>query len=291
MSNFTFLETHWTDLARLGDLSEKYVYSDPNTSIIKQGMLSEVMVKYMLAYDGIEEPEYDNTHASRIRLLKKNDLLPRQIDDTLYILRKARNDAAHNATEEPERALHNLKLLYELCVWYMQIYGDYSYKPKEYVPPIHMVVDLADLEKENAELEARNKELLIELENIQKNGKADSNRRAFAYKKAGSVNLSEEQTREIVDEQLRRVGWEANTKEIRYSRGSRPTKGKNLAIAEWPTDSKKGNNGYADYALFIGEKLVGVIEAKKKHTDIPSVLDGSVRIRQNISRQSIKITS
>ena len=42
MSNFQFLESHWTDLAKLGDLSEKYVYSDPNTSIIKQGMLSEV---------------------------------------------------------------------------------------------------------------------------------------------------------------------------------------------------------------------------------------------------------
>ena len=55
MSNFQFLESHWTDLAKLGDLSEKYVYSDPNTSIIKQGMLSEVMVKYMLAYDGIAE--------------------------------------------------------------------------------------------------------------------------------------------------------------------------------------------------------------------------------------------
>ena len=53
MSNFQFLESHWIDLAKLGDLSEKYVYSDPNTSIIKQGMLSEVMVKYMLAYDGI----------------------------------------------------------------------------------------------------------------------------------------------------------------------------------------------------------------------------------------------
>ena len=72
MGNFTFLESRWSDLARLGDLSEKYVYSDPNTSVIKQGMLAEVMVKYMLAYDGIKEPDYDNTHANRIRLLKKN---------------------------------------------------------------------------------------------------------------------------------------------------------------------------------------------------------------------------
>ena len=62
------------------------------------------------------------------------------------------------------------------------------------------------------------------------------------------MTLSEEQTRELIDEQLRKVGWEANTKEIRYSKGSRPTKGKNLAIAEWPTDSKTGTVGYA-YSL------------------------------------------
>lgn len=61
MSNFQFLESHWTDLAKLGDLSEKYVYSDPNTSIIKQGILSEVMVKYMLAYDGISYAAIINT--------------------------------------------------------------------------------------------------------------------------------------------------------------------------------------------------------------------------------------
>ena len=90
MGNFSFLENRWSDLAKLGNLSEKYVYSDPNTSIIKQGMLSELMVKYMLAYDGIEEPVYDNTHANRIRLLKCKDLLPYEIDNTLYILRKAR---------------------------------------------------------------------------------------------------------------------------------------------------------------------------------------------------------
>ena len=100
MGNFTFLEDRWSDLARLGELSEKYVYSDPNTSVIKQGMLAEVMVKYMLAYDGIKEPDYDNTHANRIRLLKRNDLLPHEIDNTLYILRKDRNNAAHDGADE-----------------------------------------------------------------------------------------------------------------------------------------------------------------------------------------------
>ena len=277
MGNFTFLESHWTDLAKLGDLSEKYVYSDPNTSIIKQGMLAEIMVKYMLAYDGIAEPEYDNTHANRIRLLKQNDLLPYEVKNTLYILRKDRNDAAHNGTEEGDRALSNLHLLYDLCVWYMQTYGDYNFNPEPYQDPVDYVVNVDELEKENKELEERNKALLIELQTIQKQGKADSNRRAVAYSKAMALKLTEAQTRELIDEQLRKCGWEAATTEIRYSKGTRPIKGKNLAIAEWPTDSKVGNHGYADYALFIGEKLVGIIEAKKKHTDISSVLDGQCK--------------
>lgn len=277
MSNFAFLESHWEDLAKLGDLSEKYVYSDPNTSIIKQGMLSEVMVKYMLAYDGIAEPEYDNTHANRIRLLKQNDLLPYEINNTLYILRKARNDAAHEAADEGEKALNNLKLLYELCVWYMQTYGDYNYEPVDYVDPVDITVSIEDLEKENADLEARNQALLVEIQQIRDQGKADTARRAFAYKKAVNVHLSEAQTRELIDEQLRKVGWEADTTTLRYSKGTRPTKGKNLAIAEWPTDSTTGNNGYADYALFIGDKMVGIVEAKKKHTNVSSVLDGQCK--------------
>lgn len=273
MSNFSFLENHWSDLAKLGTLAEKYVYNDPNTSIIKQGMTAELLVKYMLAYDGIAEPEFDNTHANRVRLLKINGLLPHEIDDTLYILRKARNDAAHNASDEDVTAKNNLPLLYELCVWFMQIYGDFSFKAEKYVEPVDYSVDVSELTKENAELETRIQRLSIEIQKIKENGKADSARRTRAYSKAKSVHLSETQTRELIDEQLRKVGWEVDTKELRYSKGTRPTKGRNLAIAEWPTDSSLGNCGYADYALFIGEKMVGIIEAKKKHTNISSVLD------------------
>lgn len=277
MSNFTFLETRWDDLARLGELSEKYVYSDPNTSVIKQGMLAEIMVKYMLAYDGIKEPKHDNTHASRIRILRENELLPHEIDNTLHILRKDRNNAAHSGAEEREKALRNLPLLYELCVWYMQIYGEYDFKPAAYVPPADIAISLDELEKENRELEKRNQTLFLELQRIQKAGRADNVRRAIAYKKAVNVKLSEAQTRELIDEQLRKVGWDVDTVKIRYSKGARPVKGRNLAIAEWPTDSKTGNGGYADYALFIGEKMVAIIEAKKKHTNVSSVIDGQCK--------------
>ncbi len=70
MGNFTFLKSHWEDLGNMGELAKVYVYSDPNTSMMKQGMFAERLVKYMLAYDGIAEPDYDNTHVNRISLLK-----------------------------------------------------------------------------------------------------------------------------------------------------------------------------------------------------------------------------
>ena len=85
--------------------------------------------------------------------------------------------------------------------------------------------------------------------------------------------MSEAETRRLIDAQLRKVGWEADSVHLRYSRGTRPEKGRNLAIAEWPTDSSVSDHGYVDYALFIDTKLVATIEAKAKHIDIPSVID------------------
>jgi type I restriction enzyme R subunit len=56
-----------------------------------------------------------------------------------------------------------------------------------------------------------------------------------AEEAASGISIDEASTRVLIDEQLRARGWEANTQTIRYSAGSRPAKGRNLAIAEWPT--------------------------------------------------------
>ena len=102
---------------------------------------------------------------------------------------------------------------------------------------------------------------------------AADERRKRALAAASQRQKSEAETRYLIDEQLRKVGWQADTENLRYSKGTRPQKDKNLAIAEWPTLSQAGNRGRADYALFAGEKLVGIIEAKAEHKDIPSVID------------------
>lgn len=81
-------------LADLGKLAKKNIYSDPNTTIIKLGMFGELMVKYMFAQDKLENPN-ENTHANRIRVLKRNDLLPVEIEKIIHTLRIHRNKAVH----------------------------------------------------------------------------------------------------------------------------------------------------------------------------------------------------
>lgn len=92
-----------------------------------------------------------------------------------------------------------------------------------------------------------------------------------------AIILDEAATRVIIDQQLRNARWEADSRELRYAKGARPTKGRNLAIAEWPTAS-----GPADYALFAGLTLVGVIEAKRQNRNVMSVLPQAERYAAGI---------
>ena len=49
------------------------------------------------------------------------------------------------------------------------------------------------------------------------------------------MELSEEETRVLIDDQLREAGWEVNTPMLNYRyRKVLPDKSKAMAIAEWP---------------------------------------------------------
>jgi type I restriction enzyme R subunit len=96
-----------------------------------------------------------------------------------------------------------------------------------------------------------------------------------AQQAATLLDLDEAATRRIIDQQLRDAGWEADSEEITFQKGARPQKGKNLAIAEWPTGS-----GPSDYVLFAGLTPVATVEAKKAIKDV----SGSVEQAKRYSR-------
>ncbi len=86
-------------------------------------------------------------------------------------------------------------------------------------------------------------------------------------KAATHLHLDEAETRLLIDDQLRQAGWLADSANLRYSKGTRPEKGKNMAIAEWPTES-----GPADYVLFVGLIPMAPVEAKRKNVNVSASL-------------------
>lgn len=268
-SNFAFLKSHFPVLANFGILAEKYCYSDSNSCIMKLGMIGETIVNLMLTYDKIKIPQ-DCNAVTKIKMLSLQGLLTPDLSDILHALRKARNKAAHTNYENIKEGQTLLEMAYSLCEWFMQTYGDLQYKHCKFVMPTEAdAQSITDNDDKAAE-----QKMLEETEKIAAAAKAVAadERRKRALAAASQRQKSEAETRYMIDTQLRKVGWEADTENLRYGKGIRPQKGKNLAIAEWPTLSSAGNKGRADYALFAGEKLVAVIEAKAEHKDIPSVI-------------------
>src|SRR5690554_6818166 len=92
-----------------------------------------------------------------------------------------------------------------------------------------------------------------------------------------TLQFNEAETRVLIDEQLIEAGWEADSVNLRYSKGARPVANTNRAIAEWPTSS-----GPADYVLFMGLTPVAVVEAKKSAKNVCNDIDQAKRYAKGL---------
>jgi type I restriction enzyme R subunit len=133
-----------------------------------------------------------------------------------------------------------------------------------------------EIDGERAEIAARLATLQANAERAPKSEIDDLLERGEAASER--IDLDEAATRALIDQQLRDAGWEADTNLLRYGAGTRPANGRNLAIAEWPTAK-----GPADYALFAGTTLVGIVEAKRKRRNVSDAIDQAERYSANIS--------
>ncbi len=131
-------------------------------------------------------------------------------------------------------------------------------------------------EKLAAEAEIEKSEIAAQLESIQAKAETTPAVTAEHIKAiaaaAPAPALDEAATRTIIDQQLRDAGWEADTTTLRYGLGTRPQKGRNIAIAEWPTKT-----GRADYVLFLGLTPVATVEAKKKIKNVSADIQQAKR--------------
>lgn len=133
-SNFDFLAQYWPDISQLGKAAESYLYLDPNTCISKLDLLSERLVSEIFLLEKIPIAP-NSTHSARIKILQRSQLIPRKVADILFAIQKARNEAVHQGPDNPKKAKTLLQMAYNISVWFMRVYGDRTYDPREYVEP------------------------------------------------------------------------------------------------------------------------------------------------------------
>lgn len=127
----------------------------------------------------------------------------------------------------------------------------------------------------NKEFERANQEKVIE---FTKQG-VDAKSEFIGSIEKSNIELSEAETRVLIDLELREAGWEADTVNLTYANSSRPEPNKNKAIAEWPTAS-----GPADYVLFVGLTPVAVVEAKRTAKNVYGAIDQAKRYAKGLEQ-------
>jgi type I restriction enzyme R subunit len=134
-SNFKFLAAQDERLARLGALAERYFFDDAPSTLIKLRQLVEFIAKDVAARHGLL-PSESVTFDEVLRTLKFKSVLPREIADLFFHLKRVGNAAVHENFGTTAEALSGLKIAWAAAIWFHQSYGRApGFKPGPFVPP------------------------------------------------------------------------------------------------------------------------------------------------------------
>ena len=224
--NFSFLADKWPLLAEMGDLAEKNLYHDPNTSLIKLRMFGETIAKYLLAYENIKDPE-DGKPISRLNILAAKGVIPDRLLPLFHSIRKNGNRATHEAFGSVEAATNHLQFAHRVACWFRQTYGEGTFTVQQYIFPPKKLSDVEELRASNEVLQSRSAQLEASLSALQATlagiqaqevpKETKSARRKASQTFTNKMKLSEAETRQLIDEQLNTAGWQADTQNLRYS--------------------------------------------------------------------------
>ena len=258
---------------RLGMLAERYYEDDPNTSLLKMRQFGELLTQHVASQMGLYRAEGESQYKLLYRLHDEG-ILPREIYQLFGEIRRAGNAASHDVQGDQQTALNVLRIGWQVGVWFHRTFKNADFNAGEFILPTDVGFERARLaaETEQAQAEVEQKLLDEQATSEKKQSRTFKKHRMAAHTANQYLHLDEPTTRQLIDEQLRQAGWEADSVNLRHGKGARPERGRNLAIAEWPTAS-----GPADYILFIGTMPIAVVEAKRKNIDVSAALGQAKR--------------
>ena len=132
--NFGFLLDHEPLLVVYGAEAESFVFTTPNTSMIKSRQFGEALVNALLAAFGITVPSAANTFHKRLKVLADQGVVNQRVHGWFNTVRDTGNKAAHEGYAAQQDALRLVRACYELGAWFHRLSTDSRATPP-FVPP------------------------------------------------------------------------------------------------------------------------------------------------------------
>ncbi|GAK95521.1 type I restriction-modification system [Nonlabens tegetincola] len=234
-----------------------------------------------LIWDFEQMGEFEGTQIERLKRLAYSGILPEVIEGIFHTIRKSGNQASHYGTGSFEQAKFILKKAYKLSKWFYETYENDFLELAEYELPVIIDERANELQGQLDFLEQQLEDYKSKIEELNSSKEVQETRKSRSNKSARNIYLNEHDTRILlIDPELRKAGWEVDTDLLNFkTHKTVPEKGRNMAIAEWYCNGK-----WADYALFVGTTLYGIVEAKKYRSDISTDLRQSKIYAERVTR-------
>ena len=263
MYNFQTTEEEYRQYAKLATSAESLIYSDPKSSVAVFGNFAEQLTREIMHLEGFGD--WNLKQIDRINELKyRGDYPPivtKYLDDIRHIRNLANHD--HQFIVSKKQALEVDKKAYIIWNYFLEVYS--QDEVKEYKTPIDQA-NIFQLQQEQIEqLKKELEEARTAQKPVEVSKEIQAKRHKISVQFAKKHQLTEAETRQLIDRQLQQAGWEADSENLNnWKYKNAPQKGHNMAIAEWVLP----NGQRADYALFKGLEFYGIVEAKKWDQDI-----------------------
>jgi type I restriction enzyme R subunit len=262
MSNFSFIPTHWANIAHTPKEAEQHVYAAPLYAAMLCRKSLEEWVRWMYEHDSDLTLPYDTSLSSLIHeQCFKNVVAPMQFNH-INLIRKLGNAAVHtNAKIKPQEALYALQLLHGFIGWITMVYGE----EKPLIKPFDesLIPKEGGKDKTKEELQKFEKAYHDQQSELKKLQEELASIKALKDQNIGfippPIDPNEDLTRKIyIDTLLREASWDpfgVNVPEYPV---------KNCM----PQASGSNGDGKVDYVLWGDDgKPVAVVEAKRTSRD------------------------
>lgn len=275
--NFEMLRRKWPEMADLGAMAEGYVYTDPETALVKLRNMVELIVRWLYREERLPQGYRPNL----FDLIKGDSfvqVMPKPIVEKLDILRQYGNKAAHGEKCEQKHSLWLLKESWLVSAWlYIRYDSGNQQECGSFTLPPQQAVELTtdalkkkaqELEKACAALKAAEEREIAILRDLQQAKEQADELKArleqSRQKNQQAVNLLDmneaETRRRLIDARLLDANWDisddgSDTDQVTQEE----------ATLNQPT---KTGHGRADYVLWDdNHKPLAVIEAKSTQVD------------------------